>query len=76
VSDISGNEQVSFLKEKGYSQDMFLYSRFIGRDLGGNGIPVTYIFDKKRNLIFQELGAAKWDDETVVNFLSGVAEKK
>lgn len=36
-------------------------------DLGINGLPTTFIFNKKGKLIFSESGYRKWDDKTNID---------
>ena len=36
-------------------------------------IPATYVLDKKGNIALRHVGAAAWDDPSVVNFVRGLA---
>ena len=75
VSDMERDKQASFIKKKGYPEDMFLHSSSIMKEFGKRGIPATYIFDKKQRVIFHDVGAAKWDDNSVVEFLNELGRK-
>jgi thiol-disulfide isomerase/thioredoxin len=33
------------------------------------GIPITFIIDRNGGIVYEQVGAAKWDDEAVVSFL-------
>jgi len=51
---------------------MFLYNESLRTEFGKKQIPATYIYNKRQNLVFYEIGAAKWDDHTVIDFLKSL----
>ena len=42
--------------------------------LASDGIPATYIVDRQGRIVFSHVGAALWDDESVINFLTELVE--
>lgn len=45
-------------------------------DVVPDAIPTTYILGRDGRVVYKEVGAARWDDDSVVAFLRGLAAKE
>jgi len=51
---------------------IFRYEGSIPAVFKSKRLPVTFIIDRKGGIVYEHVGAAKWDDESVVKFLGGL----
>lgn len=72
VSNETQDEVKSFFQPIDSSLPAFTAEGEYPADFVTQGIPATYIIDKKGNLAAFHLGAAQWDDASVVNFLNSL----
>lgn len=72
VSNEKQDEVISFFKPIDSTLPVFTAEGEYPADFVTEGIPATYIIDKKGNLAAFHLGSAQWDDQTVVDFLKSL----
>ena len=59
-----------FASEMNLKLPFYLHGRFVPSIFMSNrGIPVTFVINRQGDIIYQHIGPAKWDDESVINFL-------
>src|SRR6056297_2244607 len=51
----------AFLKKKGYELPVYFQASGMPQELESRSIPVTYILDKKGNIVVDKTGAANWN---------------
>lgn len=62
-----------FLAEKELTLPVYRAPDDIPKALHTDGIPATFILDPTGKIMFQHVGAARWDDDMVVSFLDSLA---
>lgn len=62
----------AFMRKKGYSFPVYTLQGAPPRVFETEGIPATFILSPDGQIVFKHVGAAKWDDEKVVNFLNAL----
>lgn len=60
-----------FVEEHGVAVPVYTTSESDG-SLSVGSIPATFIFDESRQVVFQRVGAAQWDDESSITFLENL----
>lgn len=74
ASSESADEMREFEKSHNYN---FNYTKVINmEELGMEGLPTTYIFDRKGELAFSETGYRKWDDSTNIEMVLKINTQK
>jgi len=63
----------SFVEKKGMTAPIYLLSGDPPEQFKSRSVPVTYILDKNGMIALRHTGAANWSDESVVNFVRGLA---
>ena len=59
-----------FISKKGLKLPVYLHGSGVPAEFISNrGIPVTFIIDRQGGIVYEHIGPAKWDDESVVAFL-------
>ncbi|MHA7831222.1 MAG: TlpA family protein disulfide reductase [Flagellimonas sp.] len=58
-----------FLKKKGYELPVYFQASVMPQELESRSIPVTYILDKKGNIVVDKTGAANWDSDKTRSLL-------
>jgi len=59
-----------FASEMNLKLPLYLHGRFVPSIFMSNrGIPVTFIINRQGDIVYEHIGPAKWDDESVINFL-------
>ncbi len=59
----------AFLKKKGYELPVYFQASAMPQGLESGSIPVTYILDKKGNIVVDKTGAANWNSDTTRSLL-------
>ena len=62
-----------FVEKKGIDLPVYVLSGEPPDCFKGRSIPATFVLDKAGMIVLRHLGAAKWDAESVVNFVRGLA---
>lgn len=63
VANDEKQKVVAFLDKKGYSLPVYFQASASPRELESSSIPVTYLLDKKGNIVVDKTGAANWNSE-------------
>ena len=59
-----------FISKKGLKLPIYLHGRYVPPEFISNrGIPATFIINRQGAVVYEHIGAAKWDDESVMIFL-------
>jgi thiol-disulfide isomerase/thioredoxin len=62
-----------FISKKGLKLPIYLHGKHVPSVFISNrGIPVTFIIDRQGGIVYEHMGPAKWDDESVIEFLRGL----
>ena len=69
ISDEDEKKVQDFMKEKKYTFPVFLRGEDLPKVFQESGIPRTYIVNREGGIVFKEVGAVKWDDESCMRFL-------
>ena len=59
----------AFLKKKGYELPVYFQASGMPQELESRSIPVTYILDKKGNIVVDKTGAANWNSDKTRSLL-------
>jgi len=59
----------AFLKKKGYELPVYFQASAMPQELESRSIPVTYILDKKGNIVVDKTGAANWNSDKTRSLL-------
>lgn len=62
-----------FIEKRGVSAPIYRLAQAPPDQFKSRSIPATFILDKKGMIALRHIGAANWDDESVVNFVRGLA---
>jgi len=62
----------SYLSKYKIRLPIFRYKTVLPSVFKNKRLPVTFIIDRKGDIVYEHVGAAKWDDESVVTFLRGL----
>jgi len=62
-----------FVKKHGLTLATLLFEGTAPPCFGGRAIPATFVLDKAGTIVMRHVGAARWDDPSVVNFIRGLA---
>jgi thiol-disulfide isomerase/thioredoxin len=73
ISPEGQEEILEFVEKEKHPKKLFFSASNTGEIFKNDGFPHTYIFDKKGRLVFNDMGASKWDDKSVVNYLKELA---
>jgi len=65
----------SFLRANNYELPVYKADQNVFEKFKVEAIPTTFIIDKKGRTIFKHVGAAKWDDDSVIRFLTDLRDK-
>ena len=88
AQDILQNKEVVFLLASSESIEeinsfrnahnyKFYYTRIENsEEINIQGLPTTFIFDPKGHLVFDEMGARKWDEKDNIDMILKIANKK
>ena len=63
----------AFVEKRGMEVPVYVSSGDRPDSFKARGIPATFIIDKHGTIALRHLGAASWDDESVVAFVRGLA---
>ncbi len=67
-------EQVSaFVKKHGLALPTLLFEGAAPPCFGGRAIPATFVLDRAGTIVMRHVGAARWDDASVVTYIRGLA---
>ena len=72
ISDESKETVQKFLTDKTFTFPVYLYSKELPNVFKTLGIPATFILSRDGSVVFKEVGSAKWDDVSSLNFLRGL----
>jgi thiol-disulfide isomerase/thioredoxin len=62
-----------FISDKGLKLPIYLHGKPVPSIFISNrGIPVTFIIDRQGDIVYEHIGPAKWDDESVIAFIRGL----
>jgi len=73
VSQEARDVVAKFLEKRGLSAPVYLLAHDPPECFKSRGIPATYILDRRGMIALRHVGAATWDDESVVAFVRGLA---
>jgi hypothetical protein len=62
-----------FIRKRGIDLPIYVLSGEPPECFKGRAIPATFVLDKAGMIALRHLGAAKWDDESVIAFVRGLA---
>jgi hypothetical protein len=62
----------SYLSKYKIRLPIFRYKTALPSVFKNKRLPVTFIIDRKGDIVYEHVGAAKWDDESVATFLRGL----
>ncbi len=71
ISEEPADTVREFVEEHGVAVPVYTTSESDG-SLSVGSIPATFIFDETRQVVFQRVGAAQWDDESSISFLQNL----
>lgn len=74
VSQEDASTQLRFLDKKGYHLPIYTQIAYPPEYIGASSLPTTYLIDKDGSIVMKEVGAAKWDSETVRNLINQLLE--
>lgn len=60
----------SFLSEHGFDLPVYQAGQDAFQKFGVEALPTTFIIDQNGRIVFKHIGAAKWDDDSVIRFLA------
>ena len=69
VANDDQEKVLTFLEKKGYDLPVYFQVSATPKALESGSIPVTYIIDKKGDLVVDKTGAANWNSDKVRNLL-------
>jgi thiol-disulfide isomerase/thioredoxin len=61
-----------FLNDKKFTFPVYLCNKELPSVFKTMGIPATFILSRDGSVVFKEVGSAKWDDVSSLNFLRGL----
>jgi thiol-disulfide isomerase/thioredoxin len=73
VSRESRETVAKFLEKRGLSAPVYLLAGDLPECFKTRGIPATFILDKRGMIALRHVGAASWDDASVIAFVRGLA---
>ena len=73
VSDEPLRVIAPFVRKSGWTFPVYRAEGTLPRAFWSRGIPATFILAPDGRLAFKHTGSARWDDESVVEFLKGLA---
>jgi len=59
----------SFIKRKGFDIPVYFSKQTPPKEFYSSSVPVTYVVDKKGNIVLKKTGAARWNSNKVKKFL-------
>ena len=71
ISEEPADTVREFVEEHGVAVPVYTMSETDGA-LSVGSIPATFIFDETRQVVFNRVGAAQWDDESSIGFLENL----
>ncbi|MDF0708854.1 MAG: TlpA disulfide reductase family protein [Bacteroidota bacterium] len=72
VANDEKDKVVAFLKKKGYELPVYFQASAMPSELESGSIPVTYIIDRKGNIVVDKTGAANWNSDSTRDLLDGL----
>lgn len=75
ISDEKKETLNAFLKTNNYALPVYQADQTVFQKFGVEAIPTTFIIDKNGRIIFKHVGAARWDDDSVLRFLADLQKK-
>jgi len=69
VSEEEQNTQLNFLKSKDYNLDFYSVSDDLPLELEHQSIPVTFVLDNEKKIIYRINGAQNWNSELMKKFI-------
>jgi len=69
ISNEKSEKVEKFVDEKEFTIPIFIIKGLRPKELMTKGIPATFIISKDGMIEYQHIGSAKWDDDTVQNFI-------
>lgn len=73
ITDESDEKLKAFIKKRNYSYLFFRMEKNFS-SIGINSIPVTYVLDKNRTVIYNKVGAINWTDSSFTSHLMKIWE--
>jgi len=62
-----------FVEKRRLSAPIYMLAGDAPEEFKSRGIPATFILDKSGRVALRHVGAARWDDDSVVTFVQGLA---
>jgi len=72
LSDEEAPTVRKFVEEKKYTFPVYLYRGSPPEVFRTAGVPATYILNPDGFIVFKDVGAGKWDDESCIKFIRGL----
>jgi len=72
VSEEATSRIAAFMRDKGFTFPVYRLVGTLPHVLRTRGIPATFIASPDGEIVFRHIGVARWDDETCVEFLTGL----
>jgi hypothetical protein len=64
-----------FVSERDLSVPVYVAGGPLPQAISPTDFPATYVVSAEGEVVFQHTGVARWDDESVVEFLTALAEE-
>jgi len=74
VSEESRTEVSKFVKERGFTFPLYTLVGEKPQVLKSRGVPATFIVSQDGQIVFRQVGSAKWDDRTSIEFIKGLMQ--
>jgi thiol-disulfide isomerase/thioredoxin len=74
ISNESQEKVRKFVDEKKFSFPVYICNKEIPHIFRTEDIPVTYIINREGILVYRDVGSAKWDDSSSINYLRGLMQ--
>ena len=74
VSRESAEKVREFMARKGFDLPVLTVDGSLPECFSSRAIPATYVLDRSGLIVFRHLGAAAWDDPSVVSFIRNLAQ--
>lgn len=65
---------IKFMEDKGYDLPIYQY-QYVPESIQHRSIPTTFIIDRNSNIVFDHVGAYKWNSESVREFLDQLIDQ-
>jgi thiol-disulfide isomerase/thioredoxin len=74
ISNESQETVRKFMDDKRFSFPVYICNKGIPRVFKTEDIPATYIINREGIVVYKDIGPAKWDDSSSINYLRGLMQ--